>query len=539
MIEPTIQTDFYKVPHFGMYPKGTIKISSNLTPRKSRIDGVNEVVIFGIQYFLKEYLIRQWNENFFSKPKEEVISKYKRMVDFTLGEGSIGMEHVEKLHDLGYLPIRIKSLPEGSKCPIRVPCCTITNTVNHAYWLVNYFETIFSTSVWQGMTSATIAYEYRKILEKYAMETVGNKEFVDFQAHDFSMRGMSSLESACISGAGHLTSFYGTDTIPAISWLEQYYQANVEKELVGTSVPATEHSVMTMYGKGSEKECFERLMDLYPKGILSVVSDTWNLWDVCTVYLPELKEKVMAREGKLVIRPDSGDPVDIICGTDEFVDKDWMIRNVAGINYDKYTYFNKEGKAAKWHATEGESTPERTVQQKGVIELLWEEFGGTVNELGYKVLDPHVGAIYGDSITLQRAKDICERLKAKGFASTNIVLGIGSYTYQYNTRDTFGFAIKATYGEVMVTSVDEVTKKEISFVEQREIFKDPITDDGTKKSAKGLLAVFKGKDGKYFLKDQCTHEEENTGELKVVFEDGKLIKDWSLSEVRNNLKNGI
>lgn len=257
-ISPIIQTDFYKISHNLMYPPGTTKIYSNLTPRKSRLPGVNSVVVFGIQYWILEYVIKQWNKDFFiwntddpgdrarfDISKIAVINKYKRMMDNTLGKDAVSVKHIEQLWDLGYMPLHIKALPEGTLCPIGVPCLTITNTVDHAYWLVNYLETILSCSTWQAMTSATIAHEYKKLLLGYAKET-GDPGFVQWQGHDFSMRGMSSLESACISGSAHLLSFTGTDTIPAISFLESYYGANIEKELVGASVPATEHSVASM-----------------------------------------------------------------------------------------------------------------------------------------------------------------------------------------------------------------------------------------------------------------------------------------------------
>lgn len=492
-----VGTDFYKVNHHNMYTKGTTRIDSNLTPRKSRLKGFNAIVVFGIQYFMMEYLLTRWNNDFFNKPKDEVIARYKRLMDATLGKGAVTTKHLEQLHDLGYMPLHIKALPEGTLCPIGVPCLTMTNTVDHAYWLVNYLETILSCTVWQPITSATIAYNFRKLLNKYAEETTGTSEGVQWQGHDFSMRGMSSYESACTSGAGHLLSFTGTDTIPAIEFLEQYYGADVEKELVGSSVPATEHSVMCMGMKDGEIETFKNLMDSYQTGFLSVVSDTWDLWEVVKPggHLSKLKDQILSRDGRLVIRPDSGDPVDILCGTYQ------------GSDHTKLA--NRD----KW-----------TPAEKGVVELLWDTFGGTINAKGYKVLDPHVGAIYGDSITLERAQQICERLKAKGFASTNVVLGIGSYTYQYNTRDTFGFAVKATYGEVNG--------------EGREIFKDPITDDGTKKSAKGLLCVLRNEEtGEIYLKDRCTKEESAKGLLETVFLDGKLTKVQVLSEIRETLLN--
>lgn len=512
---PPIQTDFYKVNHAPMFPDGTVRVESNLTPRKSRLPGINKIVVFGIQFWILEFLIYQWNRTFFGLPKHIAIARYKRLMDYTLGKDRVSMKYLEDLHDLGYMPLEIRALPEGTLCPIGVPCLTITNTVDHAYWLVNYLETILSCTVWQPITSATIAHEYKKLLTKYALETTGSDEFVKFQGHDFSMRGMSSLESACTSGAGHLLSFVGTDTIPAISFLESYYGANVELELVGTSVPATEHSVMCMGTKGGEQATFERLLDLYPEGILSVVSDTWDLWEVLTEYLPNLKEKILARNGKLVIRPDSGDPVDIICGTVPTVLKLSDVDN-----------------------------PISMAPQKGVIECLWEIFGGKINEYGYKELDPHVGAIYGDSITLERADAICRRLKDKGFASTNIVFGIGSYTYQHNTRDTFGFAVKATYGEVMEwvdiqeRPGDPPLRKMLVPV-GREIFKAPITDSGEKKSAKGLLKVIKLDTGELKLVQQCTKEQQNesNNELKVVFRDGKLLVNQTLQEIRNRLNN--
>jgi nicotinamide phosphoribosyltransferase len=482
-MNPLLLTDGYKVDHRRQYPEGTSLVYSNWTPRKSRLDSVDKVVLFGLQYFIKKYIIEDFDKNFFSRPKEEIVKKYARRINNYLGENQVGTQHIADLHDLGYIPMVFKSLPEGARVPLRVPMFTMYNTHPAFFWLTNYFETLLSAVVWLPCNSATIAKEYRTILDHYAAETSSVPEFVDWQGHDFSMRGMGGIEAALTSAAGHLLSFTGTDTIPAIDFLEEYYRADSDQELIGGSVAATEHSVMCMGTNTGELETFKRLiLEVYPKGIVSIVSDTWDLWKVLTVYLPQLKEDIVAREGKVVIRPDSGDPVDIICGNSE------------GINEN---------------------------ERKGVIELLWDVFGGQVNSKGYKELIPQIGAIYGDSITTERATQICERLKAKGFASTNVVFGIGSFTYQYNTRDTFGFAMKATYGEVNG--------------EGREIFKDPVTDDGTKKSAKGLLQIFKDENGNYQLKDQCTWDEEKEGELKEVFRDGKLLVDQSLKEIRARL----
>ncbi len=482
-MNPLLYTDGYKVDHRRQYPNQTTLVYSNWTPRKSRIAGIEEVVFFGLQYFLKKYVIEDFNTSFFHQPKQEVVSKYARRINNYLGTNAVGTAHIEALHDLGYIPMVFKALPEGVSVPIRVPMFTMYNTKPEFFWLTNYFETLLSTTVWLPCNSATIAKQYRKLLDKYAKETSSIPEFVDWQGHDFSMRGMAGLEAALLSAAGHLLSFTGSDTIPAIDFLETYYQANSDQELVGGSVAATEHSVMCMGTNSGEQETFKRLItETYPAGIVSIVSDTWDLWKVLTEYLPSLKQEVLARDGKVVIRPDSGDPVDIICG-------------------------NPNGKT--------------TEEKKGVIQLLWDIFGGTTNSKGFKELDAHIGAIYGDSITLERAEAICQRLKQNGFASTNVVLGIGSFTYQYNTRDTFGFAMKATYGEVDG--------------EGREIFKDPITDDGTKKSAKGLIKIEK-QNGAYQLIDQVSWEEEKQGELKEVFRDGKLLIDQSLAEIRERIK---
>ncbi len=484
---PILLKDGYKVGHKFQYPQGTTLVYSNLTPRKSRNADMNEIVFFGLQYFLKEYLIRQWNEEFFARPKDEVVKVYARRMDNYLGKDSISYQHIAALHDLGYLPLEIKALPEGSLVPMRVPVFTIKNTLPEFFWLTNMLETIMSAVLWKPATSATTAFDYLRTFTRYARETVGEDlSFVPWQGHDFSFRGMSGVEDAVMSGAGHLLSFTGTDTIPAIDFLERFYNADCEKELIGGSVPATEHSVMCMGTQDGEIETFERLVSVvYPAGIVSIVSDTWDFWQVITEFLPKLKKKILERNGKVVIRPDSGDPVRIIVGDPE--------------------------------------APVGSPEYKGAIECMWETFGGTITSKGYRLLDGHIGLIYGDSITTERQLAILEGLKAKGFASYNVILGIGSYTYEYVTRDTFGFAMKATYGEVNGVG--------------REIFKSPKTDDGTKKSAKGLMQVYRDSaTGKLALKDQCTWEQEGKGELKPVFKDGKLLVDWTLSEIRQRVK---
>jgi nicotinamide phosphoribosyltransferase len=542
MVQVLSNTDSYKISHKGFMEPKTEVIYSNLTARSHKhfntlesYDG--KVVFFGLQHFVKEYLIEEWHTKFFSQPKEKVISKFKRLVDAYLGEGAVPMTHFEELHDIGYLPIYIKALPEGSRVNIKVPVLTIVNTNKKFAWLTNYLETVMSASLWKPMTTATIVAEYRKLINEYALKTTGSLDFTQFQAHDFSFRGMSGRHDAAINGAAFLLSSCGTDTIPAIELLEDYYNADVTKEFIATSVPASEHSIQCAgTAVRGEFESFKKwITEDYPTGIVSLVSDGFDYWKVITEYLPKLKADILARPvnaiglSKVVIRPDSGNPADIICGF-KFVDLDEGTYADLTVGMDKYsivewlTRSTRGFKAIKMNGkywSLGDLNKELSeAEVKGSVELLWETFGGTVTEQGYKVLDSHIGLIYGDSITLAVALDVFQRLEAKGFASTNIVFGVGSYTMNYNTRDTFGMAVKATYTEVNGKGY--------------ELFKDPVTDSGMKKSAKGLLRVEKEGDD-FVLYDQQTWGEEQQGELRVVFKNGLLYNETSLSEIRNLL----
>lgn len=482
---PVLLVDGYKVGHKFQYPDDTTMVYSNFTPRSSRT-GEQEVMLFGLQYFIKEYLMRQFDENFFRRDVDEVIEEYTRRMDAYLGPGAITTDHIKELHGLGYIPLEIKAVPEGTLVPLRVPMFTMRNTRPEFYWLTNMIETIMSNVVWGACTSATTAYRYRREFDRFARETGGDMDFVPRQGHDFSFRGLTGVENACISGAAHLLSFIGTDTVPAIDFLERYYGADATKEVVGESVAATEHSVMCMGQKDSEMSTILRLIeDVYPTGIVSIVSDTWDLWKVMTEYLPQMHDQIMSRDGKVVIRPDSGDPELILCGDSE----------------------SPHGEAAR----------------KGVLELLWEEFGGELNATGFRVIDEHVGAIYGEAINPERQISILQRMKEMGFASTNITFGVGSFTYQFVTRDTYGFAIKSTYGE---------TRSRGGIP----IFKDPVTDSGLKKSAVGLLAVLKNPEGQLYVSENVSWEQERQGELKTVFSDGVDYRPQTLRTIRAHVE---
>lgn len=503
-------TDVYKLSHMRMYAPGTTKVYSYLCARAgNRVDsrisstinqliedgtitgvdreklqtkleenhsqGADEVVFFGLQYFLQEY---------FSKPiteahAEEFFRTYESIC------GSVPQDVIDKIRalvDLGYLPIEIKAVEEGTLVPVKNALLTITNTHPDFPWVVGYVESLL-LKLWNTITVATVSNEYRKVVDAAFERTVDEELYFlrDFSVHDFGYRGSSSEESAAIEGVAHLLSFTGSDDIVAHQVAENVYGARPGHETIMASVPASEHSVMCSYGQENEFLAFKNILDIYSTGIVSIVSDTYSIWNVLTDFLPRLKGQIMARDGKTVLRPDSGNPEYIICGDP--------------------------------NAEPG------TPAAKGCLVLLDELFGHTVNSKGYKVLDNHIGLIYGDGMYLARYKRTLARMEAMGYAANNLVIGVGGIL-RNNTRDTQGFAIKATYVEVNGVS--------------RNIMKDPITDTG-KKSHKGLVTLLKDEEGNFYTKDCCTAQEEKTGFLETVFKDGAIVKRTTLAKMRGRL----
>lgn len=559
---PFNMADFYKTGHPGMYPDQTTTLVANFTPRSAKHAPVtaspffdDKVVWFGMTGFIKEFLIETFNREFFEQPKDVAVRRYKRRMDTSLGMNRVGVSHLEALHDLGYLPLELRSIPEGSRVNIKVPPVVFINTDPRFPWISTYFETLFSCESWKPATTATIAFEFRKILTYFARMTGSPEGFVPWQGHDFSMRGMSGVHDAARSGAGHLLSFTGTDTIPAIDYLEAYYGADSEKELVGGSVPATEHSVMTLrillfaqrlladpanagiseakLRAMAEQEVIRELVtEIIPSGVVSIVADSFDFWNVITNIAPSLKAEILGRTpdengfAKVVFRPDSGDPVKILAGY-RVADVDDLAHKRAVNNaYMAGQEAIRTPDGQVYAFVERGDEPGYTLklisqaEARGAVECLWETFGGVMTDTGHKLLDSHVGLIYGDSITLKRAMSILTRLADKGFASANVVFGIGSYTYQVISRDSFGFAMKAIYAEVG----DEAVA----------IFKDPATDDGTKKSAKGLLRVEQvGAD--FVLHEEQTRSQFDGGALIPVFRNGELLVDEPLSVIRDRL----
>jgi nicotinamide phosphoribosyltransferase len=514
-LNPLLATDSYKQSHKDMYPEGFDYLESNYTNRGSRVEGVAHVVHFGLQAWLKDFT-ESW-EKFFAAPKADVIAEYKEHVDTFVSPG-FSLKEAEDLHDLGYLPLRFDAVPEGTLVPLKVPSVLIKSTNRKFAWLVNFIESDLSAGIWHPSTVATIAWDLRRIFNKAAEDTGGAPEATDWQLHDFSYRGQVNREAAAASGAAHLLSSLGSDAIPAVPWVKYYYPG--DNGLIAASVPATEHSVMCVGGEEDEIETFRRLLKLYPEGILSIVSDTWDFFRVLTVILPQLKDEIMARNGKLVIRPDSGDPADIVTGTVKF--------QLNPKSAKAYALSVEQAKKAQefgvdlGHGIPASYKPVTTPEEKGAIEVLWDLFGGTVNEKGFKELDSHIGLIYGDGMFPDRIRDINARLAAKGFASTNWVAGVGSYAYQYVTRDTFASAVKATYAEVNGVG--------------RNIQKNPKTDDGTKKSATGRLAVGTSQNtGDLYRIEKAEDWQIENSRLLPIWEDGKFIREYSFAQVRKNL----
>lgn len=808
MMLTTLLCDYYKLGHVDQYPPGITQIFSNWTPRYTKRpnadSATHRVTHFGLQYFIKDYLQRRFSEGFFLRPKSDVIAEYVRVVRGTLGIQSPRTSHLEELHDLGYIPLAIYSIPEGFSTRCGIPSMVITNTAPSAFWLPNFIETMLSMVLWKGSTSATTAARFRRIGTKYAKQ-FGHTDlsFLDWQFHDFSMRGMSGLEDAVLSGMGHLTSFSGTDTIPAILAAEQYYAAglcggsvpacyddqteiltehgfkffadlsegekvaqyhtdgsidfivptesyicpydgdmisfskpgyryidmvvtpnhrmvkkrkdnslmffeagaygtencnythrnavvvagrgigsgsakslspvdrlriafqadgsfashradytgeitgclpirfsfkkdrkfdrltsiltacgfeyssdkyadgyysfwiktplgsNFRKDLswvdltnvssewaqefveelshwdghrsskntisystsilecaevaqvVGilgnyktqwcaytdprgdrevnynvifslnrnsvsgedtiknsvpysglvycVSVPTkmlvvrrnhvvaisgnTEHSVVCAGGQAGEFETFRRLIeDVYPAGVVSLVSDTWDLWKVLTDFIPRLRDSILARQGKIVIRPDSGDPVKIMIGDPDVICKP---------------------------------------AQAGVLSLLAAALGTTNGLIN------NAGAIYGDSINEARAEAILAGCVAKGLSPFNAVFGVGSFTYEFQTRDTDGFAMKAT---AVVQNGKLIP-----------IYKDPVTDDGGKKSLCGIPAVYRTEESTetnpdYFVTDGCGMSALDNCAFEKVYENGKLLIETDFATVRKRAR---
>ena len=479
-----LYSDSYKQCHPKMYPDNQECLVSYLTPRKAMNEDFPKMVVYGVQPFIFDMM--DAFDSFFAMPLEWAMYDYDKYIGVHLGLDNVARDRIIELHELGYLPLEIRALPEGTVVNMGVPIVEMRNTHPRFAWLVQWVECLLQTEVWPMCAYATVGWEYHKVAEKYYnMTAPGADPFMAMA--DFGFRGMSCMEDATRCSASWLLSFNKTSTIPALPYLDDYYNADCAKNKIGIGAVSTEHSVMAanFAMDGDEISFVKRMLtEIYPNTSFSMVSDTYDYWNMVNNIIPACKEEILAHNGKLLIRPDSGDMVEISIKT---------------------------------------------------IQKLWDEFGGTVNEAGYKVLDPHIGLIYGDGCTLNRVAEIYELLAQMGFAATNVVFGVGAFCFHalfspdnkftVLTRDTWGMAMKATYGVFGGVEVP--------------IFKDPKTDNGLKKSQKGCCLVRKLDDGSFDCIDGYREwVEDIKTQLIPVYKDGESINEQEFLNIRARLYGG-
>lgn len=448
-----LATDSYKVSHHKQYPKGTTNVYSYFESRGGQF---NDVVFFGLQYFLLNYLQGV-------VITREDIDEAKEYFALHFGNASLfnleGWEYILEKHG-GRLPVSIKAVAEGSVVPVSNVLMTVENTDPKCYWLTNYLETLL-VQVWYPSTVATLSREMKRTITEFAEET-GDPSLVNFKLHDFGFRGVSSVESATIGGMAHLVNFMGTDTMAALVGARKFYGA----QMAGFSIPAAEHSTITSWGKEHEVDAFANMLDQYPEGLVAVVSDSFDIYNACSeLWGKQLKDRVINRNGTVIIRPDSGYP------------------------------------------------PEVVVQ---VLYYLSNAFGSTENEKGYKVLDPHVRVIQGDGVDYDMCHRILTNMKVYGWSTDNIAFGMGGGLLQKLHRDTQKFAFKCS--SVTVNG------------EEREVFKQPITDPG-KNSKKGRLMLIQDEEG-YATISAENPPLEFGDQLIEVFRDGVVLKQYTFDEIR-------
>lgn len=585
---PLLMIDFYKATHHEQYPKGLTKMVSYYTPRMSRLDDVDHITFFGLQGFIDEYLVGGFGANFFNRELDEVLAEYNRVLTYTLGPGTYEDQKIRDLWELGYLPLEIRAVPEGTRTKVGVPQIEISNTHPKFVWLVNTIETLLSCSMWHTQIAAEVGYRYRKVVDTWVEKTCDSSVNPWKMIGDFSMRGQHSAESAIKASAAWLLSHHNTATVPAIMWIERHYGCNIEKDPVGYGAISTEHSVMcsNFAVDGDEITHIKRLLsEIYLHHSFSMVSDSYDYENLVVNILPQCKREIMAHDGTLLIRGDSGNPVEVLAGkpidwitpydseeaeslfVDEEYTRDWLNSYVrdGGIEEETVIYFHFGDKFytvnvyPDWSRERGGCTDNNyyfidtynfewkevqpSLELLGTVWALDQIVGHTVNDKGYKVLDPHLKAIYGDSILPDYANEIYKRLAAQGYAANNVALGAGSmsmmalvcadeaghlqFAGKWNgtnagpyTRDTFGIAVKATYAED-------------SLGNPINIFKQPKAL-AWKKSQKGCCIV--ALDGESYT-DEHTFEEAVNAEnlLTTVFKDGKMVKRQTLTVIRQRL----
>lgn len=521
-LNPALACDYYKAGHPWMQPHDMTTVYSTWTARSYKYhENCPKTVVFGQQYTIREWFIDFFNNNFFNVDLHELRDEFATMMENSFNPRYKDFSKFEALHQLGYLPIAIYGVPEGTLLPVGIPDHVIFNTLPDFAWLPQYLEDVWSSNNWLPSTSATTAYYRYRLVKAYTDEMCENPSAAHHMCGDFSLRGHTSLNAGLISGAAHLVSFDRTATIGANTLLAKYYFADLNKAMPGIGTPSLEHSVVEqgiawfkhriLRGDVPEycREPLDRaakdgsweinllaemcfilylITEVQPTGVMTYVADTYDYWGVLGKILPVIRKNILERDGCFSLRPDSGNPVEIICGKNN--------RN------------------------------DHTVEGMGTLKALIKIFGSSLNANGYRVLPPQIRMIYGDAITPEITEKVGNWCMDEYISIENLCFGIGAYTYQYVTRDTRGYAIKATacihrqFGEMP-------------------LYKAPKTDPG-KKSPRGAVAVVKGADGEYEMIDGLTIAESKDfpGNVMVLkFCDGKMYNEESIYQIRTRLMN--
>ena len=449
-----LNTDSYKASHYLQYPPKSEFVSSYVEARGGEYE---EVLFFGLQVFIKEYLLTPFTQSDIDEAKD-IFEAHG--VPFNIE----GWQYILDKYN-GYLPIEIEAIPEGVVVPTKTALVQVINTDPKLPWLTSYIETSLLRAIWYPTTVATVSWRIKRLIREYLEETSESVGGLEFKLHDFGSRGVSSKESAEIGGMAHLINFMGTDTISAIVSAKRYYNC----KMAGFSIPAAEHSTITSWGRDGEVDAYRNMLKQFakPNSLVAVVSDSYDIYNaVSKIWGEELKQEVIDSKATLIIRPDSGEPKEVVVE---------------------------------------------------ILKRLYEKFGGSINKKGYIVLNNSVRVIQGDGIEESSIKEILENMKKHNFSADNIAFGMGGALLQKPNRDTLSFAMKA--------SAIRVDGK------WRDVYKDPITDSG-KRSKKGRLAVVK--ESLETIRAEELNGRDNL--FETIFRDGKLLKEISFSEVKENSK---
>lgn len=450
-------SDSYKVGHWVQYPPKTQNIYSYFESRGGKFPATK---FFGLQYYLKEYLAGK-------VITEENIIEADQLFAKHFGNNKlfnrIGWESLLAKYG-GRLPVSIKAVPEGMLIPTGNVLMTIENTDPEFYWLTNYLETLL-VQVWYGTTVCTLSYYMKEMITRY-LEKTGDAALINFKLHDFGFRGVSSVESAAVGGAAHLVNFMGTDTMAALMLARSYYSA----DMPGYSIPASEHSTICAWGRENESLAMQNMLEQYPEGLVACVSDSYDIYNACEmIWGTLLKDKVMQRNGTLVVRPDSGEPPVVVVK---------------------------------------------------VLDILGEKFGYTRNKKGYKVLDPHIRVIQGDGCNYEMCERVLEAMKACSWSADNIVFGMGGGLLQNLNRDTQRFAFKCSavnidgeWRDVFKSPITDTGK--ISKAGRLRLVPMDNAAGGISYQTVNELANVHGKDI-----------------LVEVFRNGEILKEYTFDEIR-------